>query len=238
MSDLRRRRRGRARRHRRKRANLAFIVVGAVVALFGGIVLFSALAVHSVAEDLNLREGGLKEIRLGQNSRIYDKNGKLLGIVAGVTNRTVVGRTLGGATIAMVQGLLVLAVCLLAGFRPQSVFGLLLAFVYMTLIAIVFAALGTAIGSGLRDMQGFQFIMNFLVMPIFFLSGALYPLNNLPTVLAAATRIDPLSYGIDGLRGSLIGVAELGLATDALVLAIVASLFLALGAWAFSRIQI
>jgi penicillin-binding protein 1A len=90
VSDLRRRRRGRARRTRRKRANLAFIVVGAIVALFGGIVLFSALAVHSVAEDLNLKEGGLKEIRLGQNSRIYDKNGKLLGIVAGVTNRTVV----------------------------------------------------------------------------------------------------------------------------------------------------
>lgn len=149
-----------------------------------------------------------------------------------------VGRTLGGATIAMVQGLLVLAVCLLAGFRPQSVFGLLLAFVYMTLIAIVFAALGTAIGSGLRDMQGFQFIMNFLVMPIFFLSGALYPLNNLPTVLAAATRVDPLSYGIDGLRGTLIGVSEIGLGTDALVLTVVASLFLALGAWAFSRIQI
>ena len=149
-----------------------------------------------------------------------------------------VGRTLGGATIAMVQGLLVLTVCVLAGFRPQSVFGLLLAFVYMALIAIVFAALGTAIGSGLRDMQGFQFIMNFLVMPIFFLSGALYPLNNLPTVLAAATRIDPLSYGIDGLRGTLIGASEIGLATDALVLTVVASLFLALGAWAFSRIQI
>lgn len=149
-----------------------------------------------------------------------------------------VGRTLGGATIAMVQGLLVLVVCLLAGFRPQSLVGLLLAFGYMTLIAIVFAALGTAIGSGLRDMQGFQFIMNFLVMPIFFLSGALYPLNNLPTALAAATRIDPLSYGIDGLRGTLIGVSEIGLTTDAMVLAVVASLFLALGAWAFSRIQI
>jgi ABC-2 type transport system permease protein len=87
-------------------------------------------------------------------------------------------------------------------------------------------------------MQGFQFIMNFLVMPIFFLSGALYPLNNLPTVLAAATRIDPLSYGIDGLRGTLIGATEIGLATDALVLTVVASLCLALGAWAFSRIQI
>ena len=149
-----------------------------------------------------------------------------------------VGRTLGGATIAMVQGLLVLAVCLLAGFRPQSLVGLLLAFVYMALIAIVFAALGTAIGSGLRDMQGFQFIMNFLVMPIFFLSGALYPLTNLPTVLAAATRIDPLSYGVDGLRGALIGVSALGLGVDALVLAFFATIFLGLGAWAFSRIQV
>ena len=149
-----------------------------------------------------------------------------------------VGRTLGGATIAMVQGLLVLVVCLLAGFRPQSPAGLLLAFVYMALIAIVFAALGTAIGSGLRDMQGFQFIMNFLVMPIFFLSGALYPLNNLPTALAAATRIDPLSYGIDGLRGALIGVSAIGLTVDAMVLAVVAMIFLGLGAWTFSRIQI
>ena len=149
-----------------------------------------------------------------------------------------VGRTLGGATIAMVQGLLVLVVCLLAGFRPQSAAGLLLAFVYMALIAIVFAALGTAIGSGLRDMQGFQFIMNFLVMPIFFLSGALYPLNNLPAALAAATRIDPLSYGIDGLRGALIGVSTIGLAADAMVLAAVATIFLGLGAWTFSRIQI
>jgi ABC-2 type transport system permease protein len=149
-----------------------------------------------------------------------------------------VGRTLGGATIAMVQGLLVLVVCLLAGFRPQSALGLLLAFVYMALIAIVFAALGTAIGSGLRDMQGFQFIMNFLVMPIFFLSGALYPLNNLPTALAAATRVDPLSYGIDGLRGALIGVSAIGLGVDAIVLAFVAMIFLGLGAWTFSRIQI
>ena len=149
-----------------------------------------------------------------------------------------VGRTLGGATIAMVQGLLVLTVCLLAGFRPQSFLGLLLAFVFMALIAIVFAAMGTAIGSGLRDMQGFQFIMNFLVMPIFFLSGALYPLNNLPTALAAATRIDPLSYGVDGLRGTLIGVSEIGLGVDAMVLALFATVFLGLGAWAFSRIQI
>ena len=99
-------------------------------------------------------------------------------------------------------------------------------------------AFGTAIGSGLRDMQGFQFIMNFLVMPIFFLSGALYPLTNPPSILAVATRIDPLTYGIDGLRGTLIGVTEIGLPTDAAVLVVVASLFMGLGAWSFSRIQV
>jgi ABC-2 type transport system permease protein len=149
-----------------------------------------------------------------------------------------VGRTLGGATIALVQGLLVLIVCLAAGFRPQSFTGLLMAFVYMSLIAVVFAALGTAIGSGLRDMQGFQFIMNFLVMPIFFLSGALFPLNNLPTALTIATRVDPLSYGIDGLRGALIGLTQFGPIVNLGVLAVFASGFLVLGAWAFSRIQI
>jgi ABC-2 type transport system permease protein len=148
------------------------------------------------------------------------------------------GRTLGGATIAMIQGALVLIVCLLAGFRPASVAALPLAFVFMALTAIVFAGLGTAIGSTLRDMQGFQFIMNFLVMPIFFLSGALFPLTNLPAPLAVATRLDPLAYGIDGVRGALIGTSAFGFATDALVLAVVASIFLALGARSFSRIQV
>ena len=93
------------------------------------------------------------------------------------------GRTLGGATIAMIQGTLVLVVCMIAGFRPQSLAAIPLAILFMALTAIVFAALGTAIGSTLKDMQGFQLIMNFLVMPIFFLSGALFPLNNLPTAL-------------------------------------------------------
>jgi ABC-2 type transport system permease protein len=108
----------------------------------------------------------------------------------------------------------------------------------MALIALVFAALGTAIGSALKDMQGFQFIMNFLVMPIFFLSGALFPLANLPTALAGATRLDPLSYGIDGLRGALIGLSHFSLITDVAVLVVVASAFLALGAWSFSKIQV
>jgi ABC-2 type transport system permease protein len=87
-------------------------------------------------------------------------------------------------------------------------------------------------------MQGFQLIMNFLVMPIFFLSGALYPLTNLPDALMIATRMDPLSYGVDGLRGAFIGQSHFGVLTDLSVLAALAACFLALGARAFSRIQV
>src|SRR5678815_4954347 len=148
------------------------------------------------------------------------------------------GRTLGGATIAMIQGTLVLVVCMIAGFRPQGVAAIPMALMFMALTAVVFAALGTAIGSSLKDMQGFQLIMNFLIMPIFFLSGALFPLNNLPAALTVATRLDPLAYGIDGLRGALIGLTQFGVIMNFGVLMIFASGFLVLGAWAFSRIQI
>jgi ABC-2 type transport system permease protein len=149
-----------------------------------------------------------------------------------------IGKTLGGATVALLQGLLIVIVCLLAGFRPAHLSALPLAFSFMALIAVVFAGLGMVIGSSLQNMQGFQLIMNFLVLPIFFLSGALYPLSNLPAALAAVTRVDPLTYGIDGLRGAFIGAGHFGAATDAIVLSVVAVLFLMLGARAFSRIQI
>jgi len=148
------------------------------------------------------------------------------------------GRTLGGATVACIQGTLVLVVCLIAGFRPHGLAAVPLALLFMVLMAIVFAALGTAIGSTLRDMQGFQMVMNFLVMPIFFLSGALFPLANLPRALAAVTRVDPLSYGVDGLRGALTGLCHFGFGTDLAVLCVLAAGLLVLGAWRFSKIQV
>jgi ABC-2 type transport system permease protein len=149
-----------------------------------------------------------------------------------------IGHTLGGASIAMIQGLMVLVVCFIAGFRPDHFSTVPLALLFMALIAIVFAGLGTAIGSTLQNMQGFQLIMNFLVMPIFFLSGALFPLNNIPTALAVVTKLDPLTYGIDGLRGAFIGLSHFGLMTDALVLFGVAWIFVGLGAWSFLKIQV
>lgn len=152
--------------------------------------------------------------------------------------RIMIGRTLGGATVSLIQGTLVVIVCLIAGFRPVSWSALPVAYVYLALIAIVFAGLGAAIGSVLQDMQGMQLIMNFLVLPIFFLSGALFPLTNLPKVLSVITKLDPLSYGIDGVRAALTGVSAFGFATDAAVLAVVAVILLATGGYLFSKIQI
>ena len=83
-----------------------------------------------------------------------------------------VGRTLGGATVSVLQGIIVLAITLLIGFRPTSLLLLPASLAFMVLIGVFFTALGTAIASKLQDMQGFQLIMNFLIMPIFFLSGA------------------------------------------------------------------
>jgi ABC-2 type transport system permease protein len=149
-----------------------------------------------------------------------------------------IGRTLGGATVSMIQGSLVIILCLIAGFRPQHISSLPMAMLFMAFIAIVFAAMGTTIGSRLQNMQGFQLIMNFLVMPIYFLSGALYPLNNLPIGLRIATRIDPLTYGIDGLRGAFVGVSHFGTATNVGIMSAVAVIFLGLGARSFAKIQI
>ena len=160
-------------------------------------------------------------------------------LVAPVPRVTVmIGKTLGGATVAMLQGLLVLVICLIAGFRPVNWLTLPLALVFMIMTAIVFAGHGVAIGSKLQDIQGMQLIMNFVVLPIYFLSGALFPLTGLPMVLNFLTRIDPLTYGIDGLRNVLIGTSEFAPELSFAVLAVAALIFVGLGSYSFSKIQI
>jgi ABC-2 type transport system permease protein len=149
-----------------------------------------------------------------------------------------IGRTLGGCTVAVIQGLLVTTISVIAGFRPSNYLAIPVALGFMLLIALVFAAVGVAIGSGLQDMQGFQLIMNFLVLPIFFLSGAMFPLADQKLPLRIATGIDPLSYGVDGLRSALLGTSFYGRFTDFVVLAVLASVLMVFGAWRFSKIEI
>ncbi|MBN1544904.1 ABC transporter permease [Candidatus Woesearchaeota archaeon] len=152
--------------------------------------------------------------------------------------KIMVGRTLGGATVAVLQGIVVLLISLIAGFRPTNIPMIPLALVFMILVAILFTAIGTAIASLLDDMQGFHLIMTFVVMPVFFLSGALFPLDGLPRGVSIVASMNPLSYGVDGLRGTLIGVAHFGLATDLAVLIAVTAAFVAIGSYLFSKIQI
>ena len=151
--------------------------------------------------------------------------------------RIMLGRTCGAATVAMIQGTLVAIICFLAGFRPVNVTALPMAIGFLALTALVFAALGTTIGASLKDMQGFQMVMNFVVMPLYFMSGAMFPLDNLPTALSIATRLDPLSYGIDGLRATLIGQAHFNVTLDFLVLLSVGFILTCIGAWRFSKIE-
>jgi ABC-2 type transport system permease protein len=148
------------------------------------------------------------------------------------------GRTLGGATVALFQGLVVVVICLLAGFRITNFERLPVALIFMALVAVMFTALGTAIASVLSDFQGFQLVMNFLVMPTFFLSGALFPLTNLPKALEIIVRLDPLTYGVDGLRGALIGMANFSASLDMAVLSVLAAILVAAGAYLFSRIEL
>jgi len=150
----------------------------------------------------------------------------------------VLGRTLGGATVSMIQGLIVFSVCLVAGFRIYD-YGLLpAAAAFMFLIAMLFTAVGTIVGSLIEDMQAFPLIMNFLVMPMFFFSGALFPVKNLPGILSGVMRLNPLTYGVDGLRGALNHGFAFGVTTDFVCLGLAALVLLAVGNYFFARIEV
>ena len=148
------------------------------------------------------------------------------------------GRTLGGATVATIQGVIVLGLSLLLGFRPASLVALPIALGFMFLIALVFTALGTAVASRMDDMHGFQLIINFMIMPLFFLSSALFPLEGLPGPLSAIASVNPLSYGVDGMRVVLSGLPGSGPAVDAAVLCVFAAAFLLIGSRLFSMVQV
>lgn len=148
-----------------------------------------------------------------------------------------IGKTLGGATVASFQGFIVFVLTVIIGFRPHDWFMLPLAAIFVFIVAILFTSLGIAIASRIEDMQGFQLIMNFLVMPIFFLSGALFPLQGIPKILEIIARIDPLTYGIDGIRGVLINANNFSITTDLLVITIVAVALLIIGSYLFEKIQ-
>ena len=149
-----------------------------------------------------------------------------------------IGRTLGSATVALLQGIVVFLIAMLVGFRPEQWGMFPVALLAMFLLALLFTAFGTAIASLMEDFHGFQLIMNFLVMPLFFLSGALFPLEGLPPAIDIIAKIDPLTYGIDALRGTLIGATHFGLGTDFFILTVLTAVLMVVGSWLFSKIEV
>ena len=150
--------------------------------------------------------------------------------------KIMIGRTLGGATTSLFQGILVFIIAVFLGFNIEWSM-LPLALLFMFLIAFFFTALGTIIGSLLKDMQGFQLIVNFLIMPIFFLSGALFPIDSSSQILKSLLVINPLSYGVDGIRGVLTGQFYFSLSTDLLVSFGLTIIILIIGGYVFSKIE-
>jgi len=150
----------------------------------------------------------------------------------------VIGRVLGGAIVAMLQGFAVFIVCIAFGFRIHNWALLPVALVFMFLISLLFTSIGTAIGSVLQDMQGFPLVMNFLVMPLFFFSDALFPMKGLPKILEGALRLNPVTYGVDGLRGAFSSAFAFSIITDFAVLIVLSAVLLSIGSYLFSRIQL
>jgi ABC-2 type transport system permease protein len=148
------------------------------------------------------------------------------------------GRVAGGATTAMIQGAIVLIISTAFGFRPHSWLVVPEAFAVMLLISLLFSAFGMVVGSKMSDMQAFPLIMNFIVMPLFFLSGAMFPLHGLPTPLLIVATADPLSYGVDALRQLLIGAGHFGFGLDIAVLSGLTLALLFLGSYFFSRMEV
>jgi ABC-2 type transport system permease protein len=150
----------------------------------------------------------------------------------------VLGRTAGGVTTAIIQAMIILLSGILLGMNAPGLLGLLLSLVFMVLIASTFIGLGLAFASKMEDMSGFSLIMNFLIFPLFFLSGALFPLDRFPPAIRFLAYLNPLTYGVDGLRYCLIGVSAFPPALDFVVLAVSCTAILGLGAYLFETSEV
>lgn len=177
-------------------------------------------------------------------SVIFDKEfGFLKEILVAPVSRTsiVLGKSLGGTTTGIIQGTIILGLSTLIGVKFTSGLPLgvsvLLALLTLFLIGMGFVGLGIAVASRIESMEGFQMISNFLVLPIFFLSGAFFPVNNLPEWMTVLVRINPLAYGVDSMRFVVTGINEFPIMTDIAVMFGFFVVMMLAGAVLFRRIQ-
>lgn len=152
-------------------------------------------------------------------------------------SQIMLGSALGGASIALIQGLIVVVVALAFGFHPANWSLVPLAVLMAGITSLAMACFGSGIGSIVQDFQGFQSINNFLVLPMYFLSGAFYPLTGIPKLLQIISYINPLTYAIDGLRGVMINQHHFSFGIDFAALIATSIIMISFGILAFRRLE-
>jgi ABC-2 type transport system permease protein len=158
-------------------------------------------------------------------------------LVAPLSRLTIfAGKTLGGCTDALIQGTLMLAFGVILGvsYSAQMV---ALVMIFMLVLASAVVSIGLIIGSFMESPEGFNLIVSFLIFPLFFLSGALFPIDNLPSWLRAFTTLNPVTYAVDGMRGVILGMSTFPVMMDLGILLGFAAVMLGIGSIAFSRMK-
>src|SRR3989338_8795811 len=174
-------------------------------------------------------------------SIIWDREfGFLKEMLVAPTDRLniVLGRILGGATTSVLQGILILLLGTFMGISLPAAPQLLLTVFVMTLIAASFVAVGIAFASVIREVETFQLVMNFVIMPLFFLSNALFPLDKMPGWLRVVASANPLSYGIDAMRDLLLNAGAYPLMLDLSVLFVFAAIVTIIASYLFGKTSI
>jgi len=158
-------------------------------------------------------------------------------LVAPLSRLTIfAGKMLGGCTDALIQASLMLAFGVILGisYSPQMV---ALTMIFMLVLASAVVSIGLIIGSFMESPEGFNLIVSFLVFPLFFLSGALFPIDNLPSWLRVFTTLNPVTYAVDGMRGTMLGISSFPVIMDLGVLLGFAAVMIVIGSIAFSRMK-
>jgi ABC-2 type transport system permease protein len=174
-------------------------------------------------------------------SVLWDKQfGFLKEILVAPVARThiMLGKALGGVTTSLLQGLLLLIAAALVGVWPPTILALAQVMVLMIFISLAFVSLGLAFASKMTDPVAFPLVANFLVMPLFFLSGALFPLATAPDWMKAIAYVNPLRYGVDGLRGAIIGLSDLPFWVDFGVLLVFSTAMILISGYLFRKTSI
>lgn len=177
-------------------------------------------------------------------SVIWDKQFGFLKeiLVAPISRLSIVlGKIAGSTTIALMTALIILVLVVVLGILPLSdlsVLGLVEAILLMILVSATFVAMGLIIAALINNIESFQVLINFLVMPMFLLSGALFPISaSLPVWLDSLSHIDPLFYATDGMRSALIHFSTYSIWIDASVTVAITVIFVGIAFVLFKRIQ-